>query len=165
MVINLISNYKVLHTNGEDILILYLNFDYEFGGNSFNKKNLKDTIREYISSNRINFHGGIITFIVGGVLIGNVLFNDNEFKDYKPIDNCVSNMIVEKIEIDKKPVLEKKMDIDTLKKGGEKAEKKDVVKKAVITNNDANSKKTVNDKETNVEMKKIEEYTQNRNKV
>ncbi len=157
MVINLITNYKVLHTNGEDILILYLNFDYEFGGNSFNKKNLKDTIREYISSNRINFHGGIITFIVGGVLIGNVLFNDNEFKDYKPIDNYVSNMIVEKIEIDKKPVLEKKMDIDTLKKGGEKAEKKEVVKKAVITNNDANSKKTINDKETNVEMKKIEE--------
>ena len=37
-------------------------------------------------------------------------------------------MIVEKIEIDKKPVLEKKMDIDTFKKGGEKAEKKEVVK-------------------------------------
>ena len=94
----MISNYSIEHINGDDRLILYLNLSYEFGGNSGIKKSFKQVIKEYIWNNKINFHGGIITFVVGGVMIGNVVFNNNEFKDYKPIytNNYVSNVIVEK---------------------------------------------------------------------
>ena len=59
MVINLISNYKLVG----DTLILYLDFNYEFGGNKGKKGGFEKSIREYIRNNKINFHGGVITFV------------------------------------------------------------------------------------------------------
>lgn len=183
----MISNYKALHTNGEDILILYLNFNYEFGGKRWKKKSLKDEIKEYIWNNKINFHGGIITFVVGGVMIGNVVFNNNQFKDYKPVDdnNYVSNMIVEKIEIDKTEeiinksmnILEEKSVVNTKKEDGKKVEKKTQTvetntntSKVVETNSNTDNSNNVgvkgNNKEEDTEIKeettKIEEIQDNK---
>ena len=155
MVINLISNYRVIKNNGEERLILYLNFNYEFGGNRAKSKRIKQIIREYISDNKINFHGGIITFVVGGIMIGNVIFNNNEFRDYKPIDNYISDSIVEKIEFDEnKPVLEKEIVIDEIKEEEKKVEKKEVVKKVI--NNNVNTNSSNNDT-NNEETTRVEE--------
>ena len=93
----MIEKYEIRVINGERQLFLFLNLNYEFGGNKKKKNTLKKEISSYLKKNRINFSGGIITFVVGSVLIGSVVFNNNEFKDYKPIDNYVSNMIVEKL--------------------------------------------------------------------
>ena len=167
MVISLISNYKIVKVNGKENLILYLNFNYEFGGKHGKNKGLKDVIREYINDNKINFHGGIITFVVGGVLIGNVLFNNNKFIDYKPFDSYVSDAIVEKIENKdtNKLVLEEKEKIvgEIIIKDEKKIEKNEVVKK-VITNNsssvNSNSSNNVVDKQETPKEK--EEIPDNR---
>ena len=157
MVISLISNYRVIKNNGVERLILYLNFNYEFGGKKVNKKTFKQEIMEYISDNKINFHGGIITFVVGGIMIGNVIFNNNEFRDYKPINNYISDSIVEKIDIDKKPVLEKEIVIDEIKKEEVKIEKKEVVKKVIDNNNNNINANSNNNDTNNEETTKVEE--------
>ena len=157
----MISNYRVIKNNGEDNLILYLNFNYEFGGKGHKKQGLQGVIREYIRDNKINFHGGIITFVVGGIMIGNVIFNNNEFRDYKPIDNYISDSIVEKIEFDEnKPVLEKEIAIDEIKKEEKKVEKKEVGRK-VINNNNVNTNSSNNDT-NNKETIKEEEILDNK---
>jgi len=99
-VIILIENYKIINVCGEKRLILFLNLNYEFGGKKDNIKNFKQMIKDYINDNKIRFYGGIITFVVGGIMIGNVIFNNNEFKDYKSIDSdysYISYDIVQKI--------------------------------------------------------------------
>ena len=186
----MISNYRFLHTNGKDILILYLDFNYEFGGNDSKKKGLKEEISEYIRNNKINFHGGIITFVVGGVMIGNVIFNNNQFMNYKPFDNndYVSNVIVNKIEkvkneeiIDKSiNILEKKEEknvVNNKKEDSKKVEKKTQTVKANantskvvetnINNDNSNNKEVqVNEKEASNEIKeetlKVEDIQDNK---
>ena len=116
-------------------------------------------IREYINDNKINFHGGIITFVVGGVMIGNVIFNNNEFRDYKPIDNYISDSIVEKTEINNNVLDEKEFKVEETKKEEKKIEKKEVVKEVISSNNQGNisSNNTSQKMENNVEPVKVEE--------
>ena len=141
MVIILISNYKIINVGGQDRLILYLNFHYEFGGDKYKSKGMKEIIKDYISDNKINFHGGIITFVVGGIMIGNVLFNNNTFHDYKPVyeGNYVSNEVVMKIdnvklnEIIDVEIGEKKDDVVNTPL---KEEKKEVTKDVIVNNTD-----------------------------
>ena len=157
----MIDNYRVVSINGEERLILFLNLNYEFGGNINTRKSFKKIIREYIDKNKINFRGGIITFVVGGVMIGNVVFNNNQFKDYKPMDgnNYVSNMLVEKISNVKHEDIVDIVDISPTKK--EEAviniEKKEVSKRVISKNNSAgvsssklNENDEINEETTNV---------------
>ena len=154
--ISLISNYKIIRTNGEERLILYLNFNYEFGGKDGKRLGLKEAIKEYISDNKINFHGGIITFVVGGIMIGNVIFNNNEFSDYKPIDNYISDSIVEKIEINNS-ILEEETLVEEIKKEEKKIEKIEVEKQVIDSNNQVNVSGNSQKIENNVEPVKVEE--------
>ena len=86
---NVIENYEIKNINGEEILFLYFNFNYEFS--SFNKmknKSIKENIKDYLKKNKINYKGTIISIVVGGVLIGNLVLNkpvvNNKFDFYKP---------------------------------------------------------------------------------
>ena len=139
----MIEKYKVISLNGEKRLILFLNLNYEFGGKGKNKKQLKQIIRNYIRDNKIAFNKGMIIFVVGGVMIGNLFFNNEQFKDYKPVSNdygYVSQMIVKK--------LEEFNDIDKNYESGLTDEKLDNVtdKKTV---QEVNSKKIINNSNNN----------------
>ena len=117
----------MININGEERLILFLNLNYEFGGDKKERKSFKKIIREYIDKNKINFHGGIITFVVGGVLIGNVVFNNSEFTNYKPVNKniYVSNNIVN--------VIKKSEDNSVVQDTSVKTEEDVVTKKEVLS--------------------------------
>lgn len=73
MVIFMITNHTIRNINNEDILFVYLNFDYEFGGFENLKKNAKDiknNITNYLSNKKITFKGKVAVLIINGILIG-----------------------------------------------------------------------------------------------
>ncbi len=84
----------------EEVMFIYLNFDYEFGS-SFNSKNLKKEIENGIRKN--NFKGKKILFVVSGIIIGSLLINKPVYNnyDFKYVDTTIINKI---IEIDKNDI-------------------------------------------------------------
>ena len=139
----MIENYGIVVINGEERLILFLNLHYEFGGKKNNTWGLKQEIIEYIKKNRINFHGGIIMLVVGGVLMGNVIFNNDEFSNYQPSRNYnyVSDMIIQKL------------DYNISNSNNEEAKDvlkhKEVKKDNIISKDNSNSKKDTTPNKTN----------------
>ena len=86
--------------SNEEVMFIYLNFDYEFGS-SFNSKNLKKEIENGIRKN--NFKGKKILFVVSGIIIGSLLINKPVYNnyDFKYVDTTIINKI---IEIDKNDI-------------------------------------------------------------
>lgn len=84
----------------EEVMFIYLNFDYEFGS-SFNSKNLKKEIENGIRKN--NFKGKKILFVVSGIIVGTLLINKPVYNnyDFKYVDTTIINKI---IEIDKNDI-------------------------------------------------------------
>lgn len=84
----------------EEVMFIYLNFDYEFGS-SFNSKNLKKEIENSIRKNK--FKGKKILFVVSGIIIGSLLINKPVYNnyDFKYVDTTIINKI---IEIDKNDI-------------------------------------------------------------
>ena len=84
----------------EEVMFIYLNFDYEFGS-SFNSKNLKKEIENSIRKN--NFKGKKILFVVSGIIVGTLLINKPVYNnyDFKYVDTTIINKI---IEIDKNDI-------------------------------------------------------------
>ncbi len=84
----------------EEVMFIYLNFDYEFGS-SFNSKNLKKEIGNSIRKNK--FKGKKILFVVSGIIIGSLLINKPVYNnyDFKYVDTTIINKI---IEIDKNDI-------------------------------------------------------------
>ena len=86
--------------SNEEVMFIYLNFDYEFGS-SFNSKNLKKEIENGIRKN--NFKGKKILFVVSGIIVGTLLINKPVYNnsDFKYVDTTIINKI---IEIDKNDI-------------------------------------------------------------
>ena len=89
------NNYKIIDKNGEKILILYIDYLYEFGID-FKKdnkhSNMKTEIRKIIK--KINFNGEKIALMIGGILLATILVVENP----KPSNNLdliyVTNNII-----------------------------------------------------------------------
>ena len=104
----MVEKYKIEINNKEERLYLYLNFNYEYGriGKKERIKRLEDVIKDYLLENNIHYKGKIISLIVSGILIGNVILN-NDYPRKNDISstNYVTEKIVHKL-IDSK-ILEK----------------------------------------------------------
>ena len=74
------TNYKILDNNGEKILILYIDYNYEFGID-FNIKhkysNMKKKINSFIKNNKIKFDGEKIALSIGGIVLAVLLIVEN----------------------------------------------------------------------------------------
>ena len=131
----MIDNYEIKQIDGEDRLFLYFNLNYEFGGFKKNKnKSIKENIKDYLIKNKINYQGTIISIVVGGVLIGNLVLNkpivNNEVNYYKPSIIDVDKLLyVPNIEINEN---ESKVLINEEIKEGVKDE--NIVEKQVTNN-------------------------------
>ena len=86
--------------SNEEVMFIYLNFDYEFGS-SYNSRNLKKEIESGIRKNK--FKGRKILFVVSGIIIGSLLINKPVYNnyDFKYVDTTIINKI---IEIDKNDI-------------------------------------------------------------
>lgn len=84
----------------EEVMFIYLNFDYEFGS-SYNSRNLKKEIENGIRKN--NFKGKKVLLVVSGIIIGSLLINKPVYNnyDFKYVDTTIINKI---IEIDKNDI-------------------------------------------------------------
>ncbi|MBQ8891502.1 MAG: stage II sporulation protein D [Bacilli bacterium] len=84
----MIDGYEIKIVNGEERLYLYLNIEFEFSKINNNSNNFKEVIINFLKNNKIKFHGTVVSIIIGGVLVGNLILNkpDNKENDsyYKP---------------------------------------------------------------------------------
>jgi len=102
----MINSYEIKRINNEDVLYLYFDFDYEFANLNFKEKkeDLEKTIRKFIKDNKIAFKGTTVLLMASGVLIGNMVLN-NQKKGNSYITN--------------EPVIEEKISTEIVKKTNE----------------------------------------------
>ena len=79
----MIEKHSIINIDGEERLVLYLNYNYEFANFDKNKKKktLTEEINEYIKKNNIIYGGAFISLVVGGLLFKNIYFNKIDEKD------------------------------------------------------------------------------------
>lgn len=174
----MINKYCIKKINNNDVLVLYLDYDYEFS--SMDNGTFFKNIHDYIKN--IKFKGNKIILIVGSVVIGSIILNSNldynkDNKEEKQI-NYVSEITLNnytsknklksttKINVKTKNV--KTIAVKNVKKGSnnKKTTNKSLINKNIksgkVTNkkkkniNNSNSKKQINTKakKKNVTAKK-----------
>lgn len=113
----MIEKYEIKKINGEERLFLYFNYNYEFGiFEKVKKNNLRKKIQDYIKNNNINYKGTIISIVVGGALIGNLVLNnpviENNHEYYKSSIIDIDKLLyIPNIEIDNNKVEESEINI------------------------------------------------------
>lgn len=89
----LITGYKIKKVDDEEILYIYLDFNYELGSFKNIKSNLKKNIKDFIIKNKIAFKGTMVALVVGGMVTGSMNLKGNN--QISNIDNQI--MISEKV--------------------------------------------------------------------
>jgi len=91
-------NYKILDSNNEEILYLYVSSYFEFS-KELDKRNKNESltkkIREYLNDLNINFNGNKVMLIVDGLIIGSITnFNkfdsyiESKYRQFVDVDKC-----------------------------------------------------------------------------
>lgn len=98
----MIEKCTIEKINDEEVMFVYLSFDYEFS-NNFNSKNIKSEINKTIKQQ--GFKGKKVLFVVSGIIIGSLLLNNKPVSnsyDYDYINSTIinKNAIVETIDDD-----------------------------------------------------------------
>ena len=70
----MIENYNIKHENNEQVLYIYLNYNYEFAG--LNKKYFLKELKKILNNKYLNFKGHKIILIASGIIIGTILLNN-----------------------------------------------------------------------------------------
>lgn len=115
----MITNYQIKKINDEEVLYLYINYNYEFASefnNKENNNNLKKQITNYVNNLKDTFNGKKIVLIISGVLMCTLLLVKKEeinsnIASYN--DNTIFN-IVEKNEEKYDIKLEEIKEIETI---------------------------------------------------
>ena len=79
----MLENYKIVKTNNDEILYLYLNINYEFGNdfkNNDNEEDLKRKAINYLTTHNIEFKGNKIVYVINGITTK--IININKSKVY-----------------------------------------------------------------------------------
>ena len=88
MVILVIQNYTIK----EDVLYLYLDYNFEFG--LFTKgKSFFEQLKDFLSNKVINFKGKKIVLIASGIVIGTIFLNNN-YKEYQINNNTINDKVI-----------------------------------------------------------------------
>ena len=176
----MIYNYEIKVINGEEKLFLYLDLNYEFANLDFKtkKKSLEKAINEFMIKNKIVFKGSVVSLIVGGILIGDLLLKQPVMSKQTSIIDNITPKIVEVdtlMKIPELPKLEEEIEILDLNeekevkeiKKNNKVVQKNNQKQVVIENNqspkieekvDNNIYVNVKRSNGNIETIELEEY-------
>jgi stage II sporulation protein D len=96
----MIQNYKITNINNEEVLIIYLDYNYEFGKIGEKGTGILDQVKKTI--NAVNFTGKTIILVAGTIAIATLLYTDNELKGNIILENNASYLspsILEKNEL------------------------------------------------------------------
>ena len=93
----MINGYTIRNVNGQDILSLCFDFNYEFSSFDFMAKREKihDVVRNFIKDHNIIFKGATIALVSGGILFGSINLSTPSFSQLA-MNNNVS--IEEKVD-------------------------------------------------------------------
>ena len=93
----MINGYTIRKVNGQDVMYLFFDFNYEFSSFDFMAKREKihDVVRNFIHDHNIIFKGATIALVSGGVLFGSINLSTPSFSQVA-MNNNVS--IEEKVD-------------------------------------------------------------------
>ena len=93
----MINGYTIRKVNGQDVLYLFFDFNYEFSSFDFMAKREKihDVVRNFIRDHNIIFKGATIALVSGGILFGSINLSTPSFSQVA-MNNNVS--IEEKVD-------------------------------------------------------------------
>lgn len=88
----MIQGHSIKNDGNEQILYLYLDYQYEFSefGTNDNKKGFLEQIKNYLKFNKINFNGRKVVLVVAGITFGILLLNNVDYKNYSSVNNDYS---------------------------------------------------------------------------
>lgn len=97
LVISMINGYTIRKVNGQDVMYLFFDFNYEFSSFDFMAKREKihDVVRNFIRDHNIIFKGATIALVAGGILFGSINLSTPSFSQVA-MNNNVS--IEEKVD-------------------------------------------------------------------
>lgn len=111
--------HKIEKKNNEEVLYLYLDYNYEISSDFFNKKNLQKSlvknIKQYIKNEKIKFLGKTVLLVVGGTTMATVTLktiNKNSAKLSNNF-NYVATLNINEEETNIIPEEEKEITIET----------------------------------------------------
>ena len=88
----MIQNYIIKHENDEDVLYLYLDYNYEFANFNKNGKSFFNQLKDFLNNKAIKFKGKKIVLIVSGITVGTIFLNNINSKSYKIPDSGHNNI-------------------------------------------------------------------------
>lgn len=93
----MINGYTIRKVNGQDVMYLFFDFNYEFSSFDFMAKREKihDVVRNFIRDHNIIFKGATIALVAGGILFGSINLSTPSFSQVA-MNNNVS--IEEKVD-------------------------------------------------------------------
>ena len=86
----MIESYNIKFENNEEVLYIYLNYNYEFASFNKNDKSFFKELKKIINNKFLNFKGHKIVLIASGIIIGTIFLNNiniNTNNNYNNIDN------------------------------------------------------------------------------
>jgi len=149
----MIERYEIRKIKKEQILILYLSYDYEFASD-FKGNSLLDRINNFIRVSKLKWKGNKIILVVGGIVLGSLILGniDTPIKKNSQKFDYVSGIILNhydeynnelgysKIEINEPIILEEEKEVNEKNKYTEKEQiKNDTVSTNDNINQDNNS--------------------------
>lgn len=102
----MINGYTIRKVNGQDVMYLFFDFNYEFSSFDFMAKREKihDVVRNFIRDHNIIFKGATIALVAGGILFGSINLSTPSFSQVamnnnvsieEKVDHVKSDEIVE----------------------------------------------------------------------
>ena len=151
------SHHSIKNENNEEVLYLYIDYDFEFaslGNDVKNKKqNIYNQIKKYLKERKVKFKGHIIYLVLNGVIMGTILFNypmvpKKETKDFNYINELPLVLIKEDF-IDNKNNIEDKVVEEIIPKQEIGGKKEVVVAPKEIPKPNQKINKEINEKVSN----------------
>lgn len=148
----MINSYQIKFNNDEEILILYLDYNYEFGIDfkNLNKySNMKKQIKDYIKKHNIIFNGSKVALSIGGIILAILLIIEN------PNTNDMELVYVSNNIIPNKPVIVSSLQQqEDLVDNSSNLSKKNVINKEKDTQDITHNNSNINiNKHTNTNFK------------
>lgn len=96
----MINSYSIQIKNNEKVLILYIDYNYEFGidfKNSHRHNSMKTEIKNYLKNNKIKFDGEKIVLSLGGIILAILLMTENPTTNDIELTYVNSNIVPKEI--------------------------------------------------------------------
>ena len=112
----MINGYTIRKVNGQDVMYLFFDFNYEFSSFDFMAKREKihDVVRNFIRDHNIIFKGATIALVAGGILFGSINLSTPSFSQVamnnnvsieEKVDHVKSDEIVEIEDVKGNPIV------------------------------------------------------------